>query len=173
MKINVARELRFIGDKNSAHFTENIENIEYYGRLVEFAAPADIDVEYSCDGESVRVWGRFVSKLKSECALCLKEFVEPFEFEFDESFVTAKRDEDDEAYLFEGDVIDISTMIIDNILINMPLRSVCSQDCKGLCPICGCNLNYTQCSCDTGESNNEQHNPLSLLGQLLTDGEEV
>ena len=51
---------------------------------------------------------------------------------------------------FSGDSIDLSSAVMRNILAVMPMKVVCSDDCeKGLCPVCGQNLNVKDCGCDT------------------------
>ena len=46
-----------------------------------------------------------------------------------------------------GEYLDVDNDIRDEILLNFPMKVLCSNDCKGLCPICGENLNYTVCNC--------------------------
>ncbi|MGL5514994.1 MAG: YceD family protein, partial [Sporomusa sp.] len=48
---------------------------------------------------------------------------------------------------FDGDEIDIIDLIRENILLAAPIKPVCSQSCRGLCPECGINLNIHTCSC--------------------------
>ena len=51
----------------------------------------------------------------------------------------------------EDGVLDLDSVAQDDILLELPIRMLCSEDCKGLCPVCGCNLNKEQCSCQQPE----------------------
>ena len=56
------------------------------------------------------------------------------------------------------------------LLLELPLRLVCSENCKGICPSCGVNRNIAPCTCQEG---GERQNPFSALSELLTEDEEV
>ena len=49
---------------------------------------------------------------------------------------------------FDGDVIDLTSVIRDVLLSDQPLNNICNADCRGLCLKCGANLNYGDCGCD-------------------------
>ena len=53
----------------------------------------------------------------------------------------------DESYL-DGDVIDLPELIREQMLLSLPPKALCSEDCKGLCPGCGVDLNHEECTCD-------------------------
>jgi len=170
MKINVAQELRQPGRIGKYHSETELDRQFYLGRELSFDAPLTIDAECIFDGEGFNVRGTVSTRLNSECALCGKPFVEPFAFEFDERFVVSPGD-DDECYSYKGEELDIKQMVLDNLFLNLPAYSTCRPDCKGLCPLCGCDLNLEQCSCVREEPKAE--NPFSALEQLLYHDKEV
>lgn len=57
-----------------------------------------------------------------------------------------KRDEMD-IYYYEGSEVELEPLIHEEIMLNLPIKPLCSESCRGLCPICGTNQNYGQCSC--------------------------
>jgi len=63
---------------------------------------------------------------------------------------------------FSDKTIDLKPAVVADILLNMPMRAVCSDDCKGLCPKCGHNLNEGECGCDR-EYRNPQFEKLMTL----------
>ena len=73
-------------------------------------------------------------------------------------------------YGYTGEELDVSQMLLDDLFLNLPAFSKCSEDCKGLCPVCGCDLNTVQCSCVREK---EKENPFSALEQLLYHDKEV
>ena len=89
--------------------------------------------------------------------------------DFDERFVR-EPGEDDECYAYSGEALDIGQMVLDNLFLNLPVYSKCSEDCKGLCPVCGCDLNTVQCSCVIEDA---KENPFAALDQLLYHDKEV
>ena len=70
------------------------------------------------------------------------------DFKLNEKF-SSNASYDEEIETFSGDSIDLTSTVFRNILAAMPMKVVCSDDCKGLCPVCGQNLNVKDCGCDT------------------------
>lgn len=169
MKLNIAEQLKNVGKPAHAELTETYEPLLYGGRAVVFAAPVRLRVDLVYDGDGFSVNGRLDTVLASECALCGRSFEEPFGFTFSERFMKSPSEEDD-AYEYRGEELSFGRMVEELMFLNLPLSSVCAQDCKGLCPVCGCNLNLAQCSCMHDE---EVKHPFLSLGTLLNDDKEV
>ncbi|MDD5917991.1 MAG: DUF177 domain-containing protein [bacterium] len=172
MKIPVALELKLPGRTGTFRAAEPFQNMEYLGRVIRFAAPVSVEAEYVFDGSGFSVKGTLSTSLHSQCARCAKEFEEPFEAQFDERF-EKNASADSECYGFSGEELDISQMLSDAILLNMQPYSVCRPDCRGLCPVCGCDLNTAQCSCAREAGEEEPPSPFAALKTLLNDDKEV
>lgn len=117
-------------------------------------------------GELARVEGKVFTVMNVECARCL----EPFQMEVDGNFsFVVKRlplgvaipeneeesDDDAEEFIFvEHGVtsIDIIDFVRDAIILALPMRVLCREDCKGLCVVCGNNRNEKECGCETGDT---------------------
>lgn len=56
--------------------------------------------------------------------------------------------EDEENTFLEEHELDVDRLIYDEILVNWPTKVLCKDDCKGICPVCGQNLNQQDCGCD-------------------------
>jgi uncharacterized protein len=122
-------------------------------------------------GESVSVRGTVRATLVAHCARCLKEVSQPLKAEIDEVFVREVDPENPDQRLLEGHEIDLTSPARESLLLEMPMRLLCRKDCKGLCPVCGANLNDKSCECLKGEP---KANPFSALEKLLPgDDEEV
>jgi uncharacterized protein len=87
------------------------------------------------------------------CDRCLSEFEREINFDIDEVFVRNESSDNVEAYLFSGSEIDLNDAVVSGILLNLPMKSLCRENCKGLCFKCGCNLNVSECGCDRGYVN--------------------
>lgn len=91
--------------------------------------------------------GRLKAVYSSECYRCLVTVSKVLELKIKESFISSAEAELADMYPFEGKVLDISKALNDNIILNLPMKQLCSNDCKGLCSKCGANLNEAGCSC--------------------------
>ena len=122
------------------------------------AAPVDLvmDVE-KAGGSAFKVVGRATTTLMLECGRCLEDFQMPFDAAFDLRYVPAvdaateperEISEDDLATSFYRDgQVDVIDMLREQFMLALPMKPLCAESCRGLCPICGANLNRTECGC--------------------------
>ncbi|MBN1149446.1 MAG: DUF177 domain-containing protein [Anaerolineales bacterium] len=102
----------------------------------------------------------------SQCVRCLADFSQPLEADFTELYAFAANSITDSGLLLpENGIIDLGPIVREEMLLAIPISSVCRPDCKGLCPVCGENLNETECHHD-GEDIDLR---LSVLKSLLKD----
>jgi uncharacterized protein len=107
--------------------------------------------------KDIRLRGRLSTGLELQCARCLEpvkqDIVREFELLYRPLGADASRDElsvtDAEAEIgyYEGDGILLEDVLREQVLLALPLKITCSEDCKGLCLHCGKNLNEEKCSC--------------------------
>lgn len=101
-------------------------------------------------------------QLEMICSRCLSPFVYPMSVEIIEKVDLDKHKEE-----IHGDIINITELIRENILINLPIKPMCKDDCLGLCQYCGNNRNIEACNCDK-----EQVDPrLSVLNNIFNGDE--
>lgn len=173
MRIDISAELKLPGKAGVFSADIPFEDMEYLGRMLRFDGPVHAEGAFVYDGKAVSVKGSLSTRFISECALCTKQFIEPFDASFDERFERSASP-DDVCYAFSGDSIDLGQMLMDCILLNHASYSICKEDCRGLCPVCGCDLNQMQCGCAAGAGDDDDFDsPLSKLGALLNDDKEV
>ena len=115
---------------------------ENYG--VTAPCPTRVSVRLTkLDGGTITCEGELTAKLLFECGRCLDivehEMSLGFHEEIGEIGLSA-----------HGDTIDISPLVEENIILNIPQKVLCGEDCKGLCPVCGANLNVQGCGCERG-----------------------
>lgn len=121
--------------------------------------PVAFVIEKRRDG--VRIAGRFGADVVIDCDRCLEPVERRLKAEFDaefllpEAFPEAKESElspdDLKADGLAGDSIDLSELIREQILLEMPQQALCKEDCLGLCSICGGNRNVDPCGCEDNE----------------------
>ncbi|NBK93384.1 DUF177 domain-containing protein [bacterium 1XD21-13] len=90
------------------------------------------------------------------CDRCLEEVETPFRLaisrEVDMKQTAEGRIEDlDETDFIIGYNLDVDKLVYSEILVNWPMKTLCREDCKGICKRCGTNLNHGSCGCDTAE----------------------
>ena len=108
------------------------------------------------------------------CTKCNKEFKLGYSIAFSERLIKAadKGAAGAECYAFFGETLELDKLILDLLVLNAPVYGLCKPDCKGLCPVCGCDLNLMQCSCSRTVKN-ANFASLEELAQLLNNEEEV
>ncbi len=107
------------------------------------------------------------------CGRCLEEVDTTISYEIERELDFNEGDESDERLeemnYIDGYHLDVDKLICLEILINMPLRVLCSEDCRGLCFKCGANLNKGECGCDR-----EQSDPrMSVIQDIFKNFKEV
>ena len=139
-----------------------ISHISVDRSLFEFTATKDkfdipelkdhVEVKASAyqTGESYAFSGKLKTTLELKCDRCCEAFDHDIEQDFEVIYTSEDNvDRDDHImYLPSQDVeIDLKPYIQDTILLNIPFKKVCSENCKGLCAGCGVDLNKGKCSC--------------------------
>lgn len=81
------------------------------------------------------------------CDRCLKELRKNFEFDFKRIVVKNADTENDEFISAENDRLDVDEAVISDVILSLPSKMLCSENCAGLCPICGQDLNEAECDC--------------------------
>ena len=84
------------------------------------------------------------------CDRCVESFSRNFHYDFSHTLVRSLNthsDDFDEYIVCEGDALDMNEVAVSDLLLELPSKILCKEDCKGLCMKCGCNLNETQCDC--------------------------
>ena len=164
MKIDIAQAVRNEGEVYTEVYDGPIQSIDFMGG--HFKIPkAHVEAEYSFDGEGIAVGGVFSAITMVECSRCLKEFEYQINFEFSEYY--EKQPQEEATYKYTADLIELDRMLQDNIVMILPMRFLCREDCKGLCPVCGHDLNQGKCGC----SLKTEESPLNELSKLYDDRE--
>ena len=86
------------------------------------------------------------------CDRCGEETITPFVRSFDHTVVQSLVGDNEDDYLEAPDfTLDLDSPVTADILLDLPSKHLCKEDCKGLCPKCGKNLNHGDCGCDLRE----------------------
>ncbi len=103
--------------------------------------------------QGLLVQGKFKATTETECVRCLIGFDQPLEVDFNELYAFTTRSMSESGLILPEDGhIDLEPLMRDYLLIEIPIRPLCKEDCKGLCVICGENLNEAICEHYTGNA---------------------
>jgi uncharacterized protein len=136
------------------HFSESAEEMEISIAGVKFPSPIEVDITAIQTGDEIICRGEVYAHVEVECSRCLEIF--DHEIETGLQFVVQLMDapegdkgenEDFEIIPKTQTSLDISQRVRDAIILETSLKPLCSEDCKGLCPMCGINLNEGTCDC--------------------------
>ncbi len=107
--------------------------------------------------KDIRVSGELSTALELPCARCLEPVIQEVKRKFDLLYrplgVDAGREEmsitgaEAEVSYYKGEGLLLEDAVLEQVLLAVPLKAICREDCKGLCPHCGANQNVEQCSC--------------------------
>ena len=105
----------------------------------------------------IRLRGNFAGKFQIPCARCVEPVEVPLAAEFDLIFRPAEADAEapersitapeTEIGYYQGDSLLLEDVLREQVLLALPVRTLCKPDCKGLCPHCGENRNLKECDC--------------------------
>jgi uncharacterized protein len=161
-------DLRQLGRKGSGTLRD--EHVDRTYQPSEFPPSVVVDEEYKVvapvrlvidvhkDGEAYRVTGNVTTRLQLECGRCLEAFEipvdSPFELRYVPEVVAAadamerEVSEDDlTTSYYKEDSIDLAELMHEQFVLALPMKPLCADACKGLCPHCGTNLNKSSCDC--------------------------
>ena len=106
----------------------------------------------------IRVKGHVTVPMETECDRCLEPAACPIDGDFElyyrpvtEGYGEEKVIDEGEAEMgfYEGDGVELNDVLREFILLTLPMQRVCSEDCKGICPVCGQSRNQEECACHT------------------------
>ena len=144
MKINLKQLFSIVGESRDIAYTISTDELsDIRGR--SFASPVEVKgriynragvvyLEYSVD-----------MTLLITCDRCLKELERAYHYDFDHIVVPSANSDNDEYIVADGKSIELNEIAVTDLLLQLPTKNLCKDDCKGLCMICGCDLNESTC----------------------------
>lgn len=148
MEINLRDFLKKSMEKK-LDFSFEAEYPESLKEEVEFLEPVSVLGDLRVKGDKVSLVANVKSKVKRPCTRCLDPVVETIDLSVQEAWAEeVPEDDPDTIPISEGETIDLSILLVQDIISSLPIQSLCSQDCQGLCQECGANLNRETCDCD-------------------------
>jgi len=137
--------------------------LDYQGANFRQTAPLKVDAVAELVASEISIRGRLRTRLGARCDRCLGPVDIPVEQEFDLFYrpvSTIAREEEVElpadeleVGFYSGDGIELADVVTEQVILAVPMKVVCRADCRGLCPVCGANLNFEKCGCRPPKEN--------------------
>jgi uncharacterized protein len=149
------------GGKGDFAHVYNPDELNPVDERVKLTAPATVNGKIRLAGNEVFVNGHVDTRAQVECDRCLKPIELPVNTDFELEYITGSEYETSavaelteaemSVAVFDGEALDIDEIVKEQILLAVPTRMLCREDCKGICPQCGVDKNTGECNCETKE----------------------
>ncbi len=136
-------------------------------------SPASVALRVEKIGAEVLVKGKVGTRVELQCSRCLRNFQRDMDVPINVVYHPVEelkgderheiRDDELDMGFYEGDELDVHDLVLEQILLNVPMKPLCSEACKGICPKCGVDLNMKACNCESREPDPR----LEVLKKLL------
>jgi len=151
-----------------------VDDAEWFPPELERSGRATASLRLKRSGQRVIVTGRFSATIICECDRCLEKFDLPLDSEFrvdlelaDDSMTEGEdkdhfcHDNELDMDILQGTEINTDDLLRQQLYITVPIKKLCSEECRGICSKCGANLNVEACRCPP-----EASSPFSVLAKL-------
>lgn len=177
MKLDLTEIAQHVGKQMAYEVDEPAESIED----LQVLRPIRGSLRFTNTGDLLLVRGFLHTSVELECSRCLRLFEMPLLCEVEEQVelralaarpfehpqVTIIPEEGDTLFL-DGNILDLTELIRQMLWVSLPIRPLHAEECKGLCPTCGADLNEGECGCQKQVG----HPAFAVLAKLLAQMEE-
>jgi uncharacterized protein len=127
---------------------------------ISLMSPVTADLELNKMGKEIVVSGEVTTEVELQCSRCLKIFKRDLELPVEVVYHPLEeigveghglRDDELDMGFYKGEELDLKELLREQLLLNIQMKPLCSEECKGLCPRCGTDLNMGQCDCEEEE----------------------
>lgn len=147
-------------------FSMDLSEVDFYG-VKPLEKPVKIGGKIISRAGIVEARLTCMVEYKAPCDRCGEDTADTYSFDIIRTIVTELENDDTEEMTVVPDMkLDLEEFCYADIIMSLPTKHLCKEDCKGLCPSCGTNLNLGRCDCKTEE---ETVGGLSALAELLKD----
>lgn len=138
--------------KKEINVTYDKKPLYFDGEKIEAVEALTVVGNITSIGDVLTLRASIKTKLDLKCSRCLEAFIYPIDIEIEERFTNNNELQNYEEIMFvDGNILDI-TEIVENVIIStLPIKRLCTDNCRGLCYQCGKNLNEGSCNCNTND----------------------
>lgn len=164
MRLNLSPIINVPGGRIPFSFQLDLSELCFYGAY-PIPHPLDVTGEVRNEAGALVLHEQAETELHLTCDRCAQPFTRKKAVTIDTLVAAALEDgENSDIVLLDGNMLDLDEVVTTAFILDMDTKNLCSEDCKGLCPQCGANLNEGPCHCKP-----EVDPRLAALTQLLKD----
>ena len=146
-------------------------SLDFHGAEFRQTAPLTLEATAELLGTEIRIRGNLATRLEASCDRCLAPVEIPVSPDFDlfyRPMQSIAKDEEIEipademeVGFYSGDGIELADVATEQVILSVPMKVICGPECRGLCPVCRVNRNFTRCNCAPAQ----QDSPFASLKQ--------
>lgn len=164
------------GDRSTLNlnFALDFDTIDFYGDKIYIISPVDIRGKLHVIDCRLYIALEIKTDMQANCNRCLEPFIYHFNSSINaeiihENLFEHENDQiDDDIIYYKDNIFDLGKLIEEHIIMNIPIKLVCDEKCRGLCSKCGAKLEKGPCSCSHMQSHDNDIDPrLAKLKRLL------
>ncbi len=125
----------------------NSESFLYNGEEISFLSPIKAKGKVSIREDLIELDLNISTTLELTCTRCLDRYPSDIDINIFEEYSQDTEQDNIDVIQITEDYIDLEKVIKDNIILTLPIKKLCRDNCKGLCQNCGTNLNHSECHC--------------------------
>jgi uncharacterized protein len=138
--------------------TAGLNELLVHGQVhdFDFPTPVAVRLDYYRAGQELVFQGHISGTVVGHCGRCLEDYTFPLDTDFTIVLVPKTQapgpevelhDDELDLSVYEGDEVDLAPLLREQVILALPTRPLCDENCKGLCDHCGVNLNIESCRC--------------------------
>ena len=163
MRLNLKDIIYVPGASVPFEFQMDFSDLEFNGEK-PIPQPVRVEGRVKNVADALVLEGEAVTTLSLRCDRCWEPFEEEKVFSLDTLLATEVENETSDIVLLDGYEVDLGELVREAVVLDMDTKHLCSENCEGLCPGCGVNLNHEECRCKP-----EVDPRLASLAKLLED----
>jgi uncharacterized protein len=151
MKVNLSNLINGSDYQIELDDTFEINEIKTEGNHIKFNKPVEVNGGIFNTDDGIYLQAKVSFEYTTSRARCLKNITKNEDAMLDYKIVYENDQEnssEDELILEKGNILNLNEPIISSILLSLPMKTICDNECKGICPQCGKDLNKGDCNCE-------------------------
>lgn len=155
----------FMGEISSLPIDTELDfSKEEFGGRYPFETPVHVTGTVAVSADVVLLRAEISFCFHGQCDRCLRPFQKAYKLPIEHILVDSlSNDKNDDFILLQQYQLDLSDLVMTDMLLELPYKCLCKEDCRGLCPICGKDLNDGLCGCKPDTTDPR----LEVLKQLI------
>ena len=144
------------GETKDIDYKISLEELAEYGGCDFIVTPVSVKGRIENHAGMVTLDYESEFSVRRPCDRCLDEFERDYHFDFSCVLAREETSESEDAVVCKNGELDFNELVISDLLLSLPTKALCRDDCKGLCQKCWQNLNHGPCSCGEGSAVTEE-----------------